>query len=180
MFNDAALVTESANLRKFALRLTRNKANAEDLLQMTLLRALEKRDMFETGTNLFRWTSKIMFNLFVSEYRRKMRFETQYSPDPYIERLSIQPQQETAVDLKTVHRAMENLSDKHQEILSLICIQGLSYEEVAAHLEIPIGTVRSRLSRARETLQQMLDFADTPAAGHIAFVPEQGQIGHRA
>ncbi|MEZ0262215.1 MAG: sigma-70 family RNA polymerase sigma factor [Alphaproteobacteria bacterium] len=178
MFNDAALVTESANLRKFALRLTRNKANAEDLLQMTLLRALEKRDMFETGTNLFRWTSKIMFNLFVSEYRRKMRFETQYSPDPYIERLSIQPQQETIVDLKTVHRAMESLSDKHQEILSLICIQGLSYEEVAAQLEIPIGTVRSRLSRARETLQLMLD--DAPASVQVPFAPDQRQIGHHA
>ncbi|HYD18070.1 MAG TPA: sigma factor, partial [Patescibacteria group bacterium] len=66
MFEQKALIGEMENLRRFALRLTRNASDAEDLVQSTLLRALEKQDYFETGTNLFSWTSKIMFNLFAS------------------------------------------------------------------------------------------------------------------
>jgi RNA polymerase sigma-70 factor (ECF subfamily) len=173
MFNSASLIKESVNLRKFALRLTRNASDADDLLQATLLRAIEKEESFETGTSLFKWTSKIMFNLFVSDYRRKSRFETQYSPEPYIDSLSIQAPQESIVDLRTVQRAMESLTPEHREILTLICVKGLRYEEASSLLSIPIGTVRSRLSRARENLQALLktdfipaeltDYTDAPA-----------------
>ncbi len=157
MFNNATLIEESVKLRKFALRLTHNASDADDLLQATLLRALEKRDMFETGTSLFKWTSKIMFNLFVSEYRRKSRFETQYDPESYINSLSVRPQQESVSDLKTVSHAMKQLSQEHQEILVLVCVKELRYEEAASLLGIPVGTVRSRLSRARDTLQRLLE-----------------------
>lgn len=163
MFNNTDLVNESVNLRKFALRLTRNTANAEDLLQTTLLRALEKKDMFETGTSLFKWTSKMMFNLFVTEYRRKSRFETQYNPESYIDSLSVEPSQEAIVDLATVTKAMKHLTPEHQEILVLVCVKGLRYEEAADMLSVPVGTVRSRLSRARENLQGLLGNDNTPA-----------------
>ena len=84
MFKQEELVHEMGNLRKFALRLTRNVHEAEDLVQSTLLRALEKKDYFQENTNLFSWTSKIMFNLFVTGYRRKKKFESQYDPEPHI------------------------------------------------------------------------------------------------
>jgi RNA polymerase sigma-70 factor (ECF subfamily) len=160
MFHQSALVKETTNLRKFALRLTKNAHDAEDLVQSTLLRALEKQDYFQTDTNLFSWTSKIMFNLFVSGYRQKKKFGTQYDPAPYIDQLSAGPSQEASTDLVTVRESMKRLSPEHREILILVCVQGMQYEEASKLLQIPVGTVRSRLSRARKQLQDML----TPTA----------------
>ncbi len=157
MFQQEALIDEMAKLRKFALRLTKNAHNAEDLLQSTMLRALEKKDHFESGTNLFSWTSKMMFNLFVSGYRQKKKFETQYDPAPYIDQMSVQPSQEASVDLITVNDNMRHLSPEHREVLLLISTQGMSYEETSKVLEIPVGTVRSRLNRARSHLQVILN-----------------------
>lgn len=77
MFTHNAPLAESDKLKRFSYRLTRNKADAEDFFQATCLRALGKDDYFEGGTNLFSWTSKIMFNLFVSDYRRKVKHGSQ-------------------------------------------------------------------------------------------------------
>lgn len=163
MFNPAELVNEAPKLQKFALRLTRNKADADDLVQATMLRALEKNDMFEDGTDLFKWTARIMFNSFVSQYRRKTKFETQYDPSTYIDSMSVAPSQEEAMDLKIVNAAMNRLSAEHREILALVCIRGLRYEEAAAKLSLPVGTVRSRLSRARDALARELQIEKQPA-----------------
>ncbi|MDE1153310.1 MAG: sigma-70 family RNA polymerase sigma factor [Micavibrio sp.] len=157
MFDQKALVAEMANLQRFALRLTRNSSDAEDLVQATLLRALEKKEYFMDGTNLFSWSSKIMFNIFASQYRRKKKFETQYDPTPYIEQASVAPHQEAVTDLAKVRDAMKTLSAEHREMLVLVCIRGLRYEEVSEKLQIPVGTVRSRLSRARKQLQDVLE-----------------------
>lgn len=156
MFTQQALVKEMGNLKKFALRLTRNPSEAEDLLQSTMLRALEKKEYFQEDTNLFSWSSKIMFNLFVSQYRHKKKFDTQYDPEPYIAQVSIEPSQEASVDLATVRESMKLLSREHREMLVLVCIKGMRYEEVSELLQIPVGTVRSRLSRARSQLQDLL------------------------
>lgn len=156
MFTQQALIKEMGNLKKFALRLTRNTSEAEDLLQSTMLRALEKSDYFQEETNLFSWTSKIMFNLFVSQYRHKKKFDTQYDPEPYIAQVSVEPSQEATVDLATVRESMKLLSREHREMLVLVCIKGMRYEEVSELLQIPVGTVRSRLSRARSQLQDLL------------------------
>lgn len=157
MFQQNALVDEMKNLRKFAFRLTGNASDAEDLLQSTVLRALEKKHLFQTGTDLFKWTSKIMFNLFVSEYRRRTKFETQYDPETYLEKQSVEGSQEVKLTLSKVQDAMKLLSADHQEILVLVCVKGMRYEEVSEALQIPVGTVRSRLARARESLQMIMD-----------------------
>jgi RNA polymerase sigma-70 factor, ECF subfamily len=166
MFQQEALINEMENLRKFALRLTRNASDAEDLVQATLLRALEKKDYFQDGTNLFSWTSKIMFNLFASQYRHKKKFDTQYDPTPYIEQASVGPSQEVTADLGKVRESMKLLSKEHREMLILVCIRGMRYEEVSEMLQIPVGTVRSRLSRARRQLQDLL----APAARDARFI----------
>jgi len=173
MFKHEALVHEMPNLRKFALRLTRNLHEAEDLVQSTLLRAIEKQEMFEDNTNLFSWTSKIMFNLFVTGYRRKKKFESQYDPEPHIMATAVEAAQENMVDLALVRSAMQRLSKEHREMLVLICIKGMRYEEVSEFLQIPVGTVRSRLSRARAQLQQLMDhpFAEE------ALPPAQASLG---
>ncbi len=163
MFKQEELVKEMGNLRKFALRLTRNNSDADDLVQATLMRALEKKELFQDNTNLFSWTSKIMFNLFASQYRHKRKFETQYDPEPALMDMSVEPTQEASVDLAIVRESMKQLSDEHREILVMVCIRGLRYEEVSEALQIPVGTVRSRLSRARTQLQNLLTTGENAA-----------------
>mgnify|MGYP003625408282 CR=1 FL=1 len=157
MFNNQQLIVEMPRLEKFALRLTRSQHDANDLVQSTLLRAMEKKHLFQEGTDLFKWTSKMMYNLFVSAYRRKVKFETQYDPESYLEKQSIEAPQDTQIELMKVKEAMTQLSSEHREVIALVCIQGMSYQDVSSSLNIPVGTVRSRLSRARDQLQSALD-----------------------
>ncbi len=157
MFTQDALTKEMGNLRRFAMRLTRDTADADDLLQSTLLRAMDNQHLFETGTNLFRWCSKIMFNLFVSSYRRRVKFETQFDPEPYLNKESVEPNQELLTEMTEVSDAMAQLTAEHRDVLIMICVKGMSYAEVSESLQIPVGTVRSRLSRARCQLQALLD-----------------------
>jgi RNA polymerase sigma-70 factor (ECF subfamily) len=157
MLNQANLVQEMSHLRKFALRLTHSQAEADDLLQATMLRAIEKKALFENGTDVFKWTSKIMFNLFVSDYRRRTKFETRYDPETFIERESTEASNETKVELAEVQEAIQKLSEDHRDVLVMVCVKGMQYQEVAETLAIPLGTVRSRLSRAREQLQDLMD-----------------------
>ena len=163
MFNNQELATEMPGLKNFARRLTRNNHDAEDLLQYTLLRAIEKKHLFQENTDLFKWTSKIMYNQFVSDYRRKAKYATKFDPENYLETESIDPPQDNQAELNAVKETMKDLSQEHQEILFMICVQGLSYQEVADNLKIAIGTVRSRLSRARENLLLRLE---TPRVVH--------------
>lgn len=156
MFTHAELLKETPSLRKFAYKLTRNADDADDLLQSTIVTALSKQQQFEQGTNLFSWTSRIMFNSFVSSYRQTARFETQYDPQYYIDQEYVEAPQENEADLDLVLEAMLSLSEDHREVLRMVCIDGMQYAEVAEALMIPVGTVRSRLSRAREGLQESL------------------------
>jgi RNA polymerase sigma-70 factor (ECF subfamily) len=160
MFTQQSLVNEMESLRKFAIRLTRNPSEADDLLQSTVLRALEKKDYFQDGTDLFKWTSKIMFNLFVTDYRRKVRFESQYDPEDIIGAQSVDAEQMAHSELKAVGRAMEKLSEEHKEVLVLVCVKGMQYQEVAEMLSVPVGTIRSRLSRARAQLVEVMETPD--------------------
>lgn len=164
MFTQNALVAETAKLQRFALKLTKNKADADDLSQSTYLRAIEKADYFQDGTNLYAWTSKIMYNIFVTGYRRRARFESQYDPEPYINTQVTEPDQDHHMELLNVTRAMESMSDEHREIIVLVCIKGMQYAEVSEMLQIPVGTVRSRLSRARDHLKVILDSPALPAS----------------
>jgi RNA polymerase sigma-70 factor (ECF subfamily) len=155
-FAHEALIDEMEKLQKFARRLCRNEADAEDLLQATLMKALEKKEMFQDGTNLFSWTSKIMYNDFVSGYRRKVKFETKYDCEDLIQNQAMAPQQDNLFELSQVEEAMNELSEEHRTVLVCVCVKGMKYHEVSEMLQIPVGTVRSRLSRAREQLQEAL------------------------
>lgn len=152
MFKNSELLDEMEKLRRFAYKLCQNQHDAEDLLQSTILRAIEKKHLFKKDTNLFSWSSKIMYNLFVSAYRRKTKFETQYDPEPYLERESVKSTQEKKMEVRDIEDAMAHLGDDHREILYMICVNGMPYADVSKKLRIPLGTVRSRLSRARESL----------------------------
>ena len=109
-----------------------------------------------------------MYNMFVSAYRRRTKFETQYDPENYIERESIAASQDVKMELDDVRAAMKSISSDHREILTLVCVKGMQYAEVSEALQIPVGTVRSRLSRAREALMlEMNSLKTTDYAPHI-------------
>ena len=167
MFNNSELIEHNDRLRNFAYKLTFNAHDADDLLQSTILRAIEKKHLFKEGTNLYSWVSKIMYNLFVSGYRRRVKFETQYDPENYLERESVESNQEKIIEFKEVQEAIDTLSSDHKDVLVMICIKSMKYADVAKTLSIPVGTVRSRLSRAREKLQEALD-TPIPVPAYIA------------
>ena len=173
MFNNQDLTQEMPRLEKFALKLTRNKHDAEDLLQSTVLRAIEKKHLFKENSDLFKWTSKMMYNLFVSGYRRKVKFESQYDPESYLENHAVEASQDIKVELTKVKEVMQKLSDDHKEVLIMVCTQGMRYQDVAKELDIPVGTVRSRLSRAREQLQALMD---TPSDEGYSMPGTNGRI----
>jgi RNA polymerase sigma-70 factor, ECF subfamily len=156
MFTNNQLLIEMPKLKRFGHKLTRNNTQADDLLQSTLLRALEKKDYFQDGTNLFSWTSKIMYNMFVTDYRRKVRFDSLYDPEEKINSMKINADQDVKLEFKQVSDAMEKLSESHKEIIILVCVKGMQYQETSELLNIPVGTVRSRLSRARIELEKIL------------------------
>lgn len=157
MFHNNEIVDHLDNLRKFARRLAGNIPDAEDLVQATVLRTLEKKDLFREDSNLLGWMSKIMFNLFVSQYRRKKKFETKYDPDDFIRRETIEPVQDKIIEAAQVAEAINLLPKDQKEILILICVRDFKYQDAADFLSIPVGTVRSRLARARKGLKNILD-----------------------
>ncbi len=157
MFANEALLQETDHLKKFALKLTKNMSDADDLLQSTVLRAIEKKHLFKTDSNLFSWTSRIMYNLFVSAYRRKVKFESQYDPENYIQKQKVEPKQDLEMEIQDLDSALNKMSDTHREILMMVCVNEMPYADVAEKLDIPVGTVRSRLSRARSSLQEVMN-----------------------
>lgn len=145
------VMSHYARLLKFAQRLTKNTEAANDLLHDTVIRALEQEHHYQQGSNLFSWMSKIMFNLFVIRYRRAKKFETQYDPEPYIAAAQIAPSQETTCDFNTTLSRIGKLPE-HQRNALIGHVQGEAYNEIATRLGIPVGTVRSRIHRARKNL----------------------------
>ncbi len=160
MLTETDMLKEVDGLKKFAVKLCGNTADADDLLQTTLLKALDNRDKYVNDGRAFSWLSRIMFNSYVTAYRRKTRFETQYDPEPVLLAAPINPDQEDKMMISEIQDAMQTLRPEYRQILMMVCAYGLSYDEVAKHLEIPVGTVRSRLSRARDMLQSRLASQD--------------------
>ena len=156
MFTDRDLVVQMPEIYRFARRLAGNAADADDLVQATLVRALERRGQFTTDTNLRRWLSKIMFNIFASGWRRRVRFESSCDPQSVIDRQVTQPVQETRLVCAEAGEALEALEPRHRAVLMLVCVDGMAYGAAARRLGVPVGTVRSRLSRARSSLREQM------------------------
>lgn len=144
------------HLRAFARSLTAgNAALADDLVQDTLLKALEAQSQFQPGTNLKAWMFTILRNQHLSLMRRKRtRNEV---PDDDIELLGSVPAfQESRLEVAAFRRAFAELGPDHRTVLVLVCIHGLPYDEVAEIMDCEVGTVKSRVNRARSALKRML------------------------
>jgi len=142
-------------LRAFAISLTGSVDRADDLVQETLLRAWTHFDSFQTGTNLNAWLFTILRNLFRSDYRKRKR-EVADSDGIYSLCLSSMPEQTGKIELIEVRTALAKLPPEQREALILIGADGLSYEEAAQICGCAVGTIKSRVNRARTHLAKML------------------------
>ncbi len=147
------------NLRRFALSLTRDRAKSDDLVQDTLLRAWSNIDKFERGTNLEAWLFTILRNALYTEHR-KHRFEVADPDGKYAARLKVLPEQEAALTMVELHRALAHLPRRLREALLLVAVEGMSYDEVAIRQGVAVGTIKSRVSRARHHLARLLNMED--------------------
>lgn len=152
------LIALLPRLRRFAHALSRNSADADDLAQLTIERALRSRGQWEPGTRLDSWAYRIMRNLWIDTVRARSRKEKVEAPEQEADRLGEDPREsmDAAVDLGRIMAAMECLPDEQREIIALILIEGFGYREVSEMLDLPIGTVSSRLVRGRTALLAMV------------------------
>lgn len=145
-------------LRRFAHGLCRQTSDADDLMQMTVERALVSRAQWQPGTRLDSWLFRIMRNLWIDTARSRGRKAAYEAPPEAGADVGFDPRPgvEAAIDLKIVMAAMERLPDEQREVVALILVEGLGYRETAELLDLPIGTVSSRLVRGRTALLAML------------------------
>jgi RNA polymerase sigma-70 factor (ECF subfamily) len=145
-------------LRRFAHALSRNAADADDLTQATVERAIRSRSQWEPGTRLDSWLYRIMRNLWIDTVRARGRREDLHAPVEEAERIGDDPRDaiEASIDLGKAMAAMQRLPEEQREIVALILIEGFGYRECSEILGLPIGTVSSRLVRGRSALLQML------------------------
>lgn len=142
-------------LRAFAISLCRNADHADDLVQETLICALANINSFEPGTNMSAWLLTILRNLFRSEYRKRRR-EVEDASGSYAARLQSRPKQEGHVAMLEFHAALPKLPTDQREALMLIGALGFTYDEVANICGCAIGTIKSRVYRARSHLAKLL------------------------
>jgi len=144
-------------LRRYSRALTRDAARADDLVQDCLVRALDKSHLWQPGTDIRAWLFTIMHNQHVNEVRRGVRQGVSVPVEDVGPVLAVPSTQVAALSLRDLDRAMGKLPKEQRQVLLLVGLEGLSYEEVASVLNVPVGTVRSRLSRGREALRHLMD-----------------------
>jgi len=150
-----AVLAAVPSLRAFAISLSGNVDRADDLVQETLLRALVNIESFEPGTNLSAWLFTILRNLFRSEYRKRRR-EVEDGDGTYAESLKSQPEQEARVEFREFRTALAKLPSDQREALILVGASGFSYEEAAGICGCAVGTIKSRVNRARTRLAELM------------------------
>jgi RNA polymerase sigma-70 factor (ECF subfamily) len=147
-------------LRRYARALTSNRARADDLVQDTLVRALAKAHLWQPGTDLRAWMFTIMHHQNVNTVRHGVRDAAAVDIEQVSGTLSATTDPTASCQLRELDRALSGLPLEQRQVILLVGLEGMSYDDAAAILRIPVGTVRSRLSRGRETLRELLDMND--------------------
>jgi RNA polymerase sigma-70 factor (ECF subfamily) len=151
----AAMLAAVPSLRAFAISLCGNVDRADDLVQEALLRAWGNLDSFEPGTNMSAWLFTILRNVFRSEYRKRRR-EVEDADGSYAESLTSLPGQTSHLEMDEFRKALDVLPSEQRESLILVGASGFSYEEAAQICGCAIGTIKSRVNRARRRLAKLL------------------------
>ena len=170
------LENEIPRLRRYARALTRDASRADDLVQSCLLRAVAKQHLWQPGTDLRAWLFTILHNQNVNDVRRSVREGVAVPVEDVGLVLTTTANAEASLQLRDLERAIAGLPQEQRQVILLVGLEGMRYEEVATVLGIPIGTVRSRRSRGRDMLRELMDMTETSADGaHRRF----GAIGAR-
>jgi RNA polymerase sigma-70 factor (ECF subfamily) len=149
------IATLLPRMRRFARAITYHREDADDLVQVAMERALDKSEQWMPGTRLDSWMFRIMKNAWIDEVRSRTRRDSLFVPEEAGEHVgddSAQAQQQRMA----IQQAVSRLSEEHRLVVGLVLVDGMAYKEAAEVLDIPIGTLTSRLARAREALQQLL------------------------
>lgn len=142
-------------LRRFARTITFHREDADDLVQVALERALARSAQWEAGTRLDSWLFRIMKNAWIDEVRARIRRDKVLAPEAEGEHVG-DDFAEAHQQRLAIQKAISLLSEDHRIVIGLVLVDGLPYKEAAEVLEIPVGTLTSRLARAREALQALL------------------------
>jgi RNA polymerase sigma-70 factor, ECF subfamily len=173
--NDFArlLEVEIPRLRRYARALTRDVSRADDLVQSCLTRAVAKQHLWQPGTDLRAWLFTILHNQHVNDVRRSVREGINVAVEEMAPLLTVQANAMDVLQLRDLEAAIGKLPAEQRQVILLVGLEGMRYEEVAVILGVPVGTVRSRLSRGRDQLRRLMDMGDDefrPAA--IETVPD--------
>ncbi|MBS1732682.1 MAG: RNA polymerase sigma factor [Bacteroidetes bacterium] len=154
------LVSNADYLRPFAFTLTRDNESAKDLMQETLFRALANREKYNVGTNIKAWMYTIMRNVFINDYRRKVRQNTVFdnTPNDFLldyNQQAVANSAETTLSMKNIQGALNQLPDIFR-LPFMLYFEGYKYNEIAETLHEPLGTIKSRIHFARKLLKEQL------------------------
>ncbi len=159
----SALVMQLPNLRRYAVALVGNAALADDLVQDSMERALRQSAQLRALGQLPAWLRRILHNLYVDEVRRGKSRGPQHDVEDYADHRELSVPPVDGATTRDFFRAMDALSFEHRQILLLVGLEDLSYREISEELRVPLGTVMSRLARARERLRSLMESGATTA-----------------
>jgi RNA polymerase sigma-70 factor (ECF subfamily) len=177
-----SLVQYLPSLRAFAMSLARNRAAADDLVQDTVVKAWTNFEKFAVGSNLQAWLFTILRNTYYSSLRKGRR-EVADPDGIHAQGLSVKPEHDGRLAYRDFQRAFDQLSPEHREVLTLVGASGFSCEEAAVTMGVAVGTVKSRASRARKRLSDLMGLAegeDIFEGVDQAGIAALGQSGKRA
>jgi RNA polymerase sigma-70 factor (ECF subfamily) len=162
------LETQIPRLRRYARALTRDVVRADDLVQSCLARAIAKQHLWQPGTDLPAWLFTMAHHQHVSDLRRSARDRNTISIDDVIPMWSVKPDALHVLELRDLEAALGKLAIEQRQAILLVGLEGMRYDRAAAILGIPIGTLRSRMSRARDQLRALMgmDAKHRPAAAN--------------
>jgi RNA polymerase sigma-70 factor, ECF subfamily len=166
-----SIEAEIPRLRRYARALTRDVVAADDLVQDCLARALGKLHLWQEGTDLRAWLFTILHNQYVNQVRRAVREGVVVGLSETEPMLTRAPHQGKRLELRDLERAIAKLPEEQRSVILLVGLEGMRYEEVAEILDVPVGTVRSRLSRGREALRRLMGIVPDRAAEAIMADP---------
>ena len=169
-FNFARMLeAQIPRLRRYARALTRDVARADDLVQNCLTRAVAKQHLWKYGTDLRAWLFTILHHQHVNDVRRSIREGSHVMLEEGPE-LTVQPNAIPTLQLRDLEAALGRLQPEQRQVILLVGLEGMSYQEVANVLNVPVGTVRSRLSRGRDQLRRLMGMEEEERASRLTSV----------
>jgi RNA polymerase sigma-70 factor, ECF subfamily len=148
-------------LRRYAWALLHNASDADDLVQDCLLRALDRFDTRVSQGDIRPWLFTIMHNIYISDWRR-LRLRNQVMVEGVEADLGLPPPQSANTEMRDTLRALAELAEEQRQVLLLVAVEGFGYGDAAVILNVPVGTVMSRLSRGRDKLRELVEGRERP------------------